>query len=103
MPHTEEEWLALSPEQRSLQPHGPAVVLQAALRGAVDEQRLRDALSQVLARHESLRTAYRVLPGTRSLRQQVLRLAPIPPWRKEDLCGHADAAGRLAEWVASEA
>src|SRR3990167_6360069 len=103
MLHTEEELLALSPEQRALPPHGPAVVLRAALPGTVDVHRLRDALSQLLARHESLRTAYRPLPGTRSLRQQVLPLAPLPQWRTEDLRGQADASGRMAELANSEA
>lgn len=61
----------LSPEQQAALDAGlPAPLLRIALRGALDEDRLRQALLSLVERHDSLRLALRPSPLYRGLRQQ---------------------------------
>lgn len=59
----------LGPEQRML-PEGATRFITARANVRIEPQRLERALAAVAARHQSLRFAYRTLPGYRGLRQQ---------------------------------
>ena len=87
----------LSPEQQSALTSGqPAAQLRIALTGALDEQRLRQALLNLVARHESLRMALRPSPLYRGLRQQPV--AADLDWHTLDLRTAADSLEtRVAE------
>lgn len=90
----------LSPEQQvALDAGRPAAQLRIALTGALDEQRLRQALLALVARHESLRMAQRASKLYRGLRQQPL--AADLEWHGLDLCNAADSLeARVAELCA---
>nr|WP_298114541.1 non-ribosomal peptide synthetase [uncultured Pseudomonas sp.] len=90
----------LSPEQQvALDAGRPTAQLRIALTGALDEQRLRQALLALVARHESLRMALRPSPLYRGLRQQPL--AADLEWHGLDLCNAADSLeARVAELCA---
>jgi amino acid adenylation domain-containing protein len=68
----------LSPQQARLWAHpaGEAALARAVLvlEGALERERLRAALSDLVERHEILRTSYRRLPGTSAAAQ-----SPSPP------------------------
>lgn len=90
----------LSPEQQvALDVGRPAAQLRIALTGALDEQRLRQALLALVARHESLRMALRPSPLYRGLRQHLVQ-ADLD-WQTLDLRGAADSLeARVAELCA---
>ncbi|HLD66109.1 MAG TPA: condensation domain-containing protein, partial [Pseudomonas sp.] len=87
----------LSPEQQvALDTGRPAPQLRISLNGALDEQRLHQALLSLVARHESLRLALRPSPLYRGLRQQLME-ADLD-WQVLDLRTAADSLeARLAE------
>ncbi len=58
------------------------------LRGAIDEDALQRALGAIVARHEILRTVYKVVEGNPA---QVVLEAPVLEVRREDLGGLGDA------------
>src|SRR3989338_5926127 len=63
----------LSPEQQvALDTGRPAPQLRISLNGAMDEQRLHQALLSLVVRHESQRLALRPSPLYRGLRQQLM-------------------------------
>ena len=90
----------LSPEQQiALDAGRQAAQLRIALTGALDEQRLRQALLALVARHESLRMALRPSPLYRGLRQHLVE-ADLD-WQTLDLRGAADSLeARVAELCA---
>ena len=90
----------LSPEQQvALDASRPAAQLRISLNGALDEQRLRQALLALVARHESLRLALRSSPFYRGLRQQLVE-ADLD-WQVLDLRTAAHSLeARLAELCA---
>ncbi|WP_339413668.1 non-ribosomal peptide synthetase [Pseudomonas sp. EA_35y_Pfl2_R5] len=80
----------LGPEQQvALDAGHPAAQLRIGLNGALDEERLRQALLTLLARHESLRMALRPSPLYRGLRQQPV--AADLDWHTLDLRTAADS------------
>ena len=118
------EGVRLSPQQRRLwhaqrlQETLLAVRLEADLRGPLDREALLAALGRAVARHDALRTAFRLIPGMRTPVQDVgeesrldVRLEPAGPDRHvltltlPALCGDLrtlrlllrDAAGEGAE------
>ncbi|EAR21798.1 non-ribosomal peptide synthetase [Nitrococcus mobilis] len=104
------EGLPLSPEQRFILAESEpefraggsekAAILAISMHGAVDEARLRAALTAVVAAHESLRMAFRHFPGYRGLRQQPL--SPTLDWETVDLRAAPDTQRRMAERVRCE-
>lgn len=90
----------LSPEQQvALDAGRSATQLRIALTGALDEQRLRQALLALVARHESLRMALRPSPLYRGLRQHLIE-ADLD-WQTLDLRSVADSLeARVAELCA---
>ncbi|SED57792.1 non-ribosomal peptide synthetase [Pseudomonas anguilliseptica] len=90
----------LSPEQQvALDAGRPAAQLRIALTGALDEQRLRQALLALVARHESLRMAQRASKLYRGLRQHLIE-AELD-WQTLDLRNAADSLeARVAELCA---
>lgn len=87
----------LSPEQQTALNSGQAAAqLRIGLSGALDEQRLRQALLSLVARHESLRMALRPSPLYRGLRQQVVEAGL--DWHRLDLRTATDSLeARVAE------
>lgn len=90
----------LSPEQQvALDAGRPAAQLRIALTGALDEQRLHQALLSLVARHESLRLAQRASKLYRGLRQHLVE-AELD-WQTLDLRNAADSPeARVAELCA---
>jgi amino acid adenylation domain-containing protein len=92
----------LSPQQGRVwaaQQAGPALVSQVALRldGRLDADRVRDALHQVMGRHEVLRTTFRRRPGLK-LPLQVIDEQVRAEWRTLDLAGTpAEQLAKLVE------
>src|SRR5690348_13986014 len=70
-------------------------VIAVALDGAVNTVKLKDALGQVIARHEALRTTFGRRPGMR-VPLQVVRATLAPAW--EEI-----GATSVAQLVAAEA
>ncbi|MCP2170132.1 condensation domain-containing protein, partial [Goodfellowiella coeruleoviolacea] len=75
--------------QRSSQPDVYTVQLGIDVTGALNKARLRDAASDLLARHPNLRAAF-VRRGP-SGPVQVIRDGVRPPWRELDLTGFPDS------------
>src|SRR4051812_42048788 len=87
------EGVRLSPQQRRLwQPRNTSqetpltVRIEADLRGPLDTEALRAALGRAVARHDALRTGFRVIPGMRTPVQDVgeesrleIRIEPAGP------------------------
>jgi amino acid adenylation domain-containing protein len=90
----------LSPEQQvALDAGRPAAQLRIALTGALDEQRLHQALLALVARHDSLRMAQRASKLYRGLRQHLVE-AELD-WQTLDLRNAADSLeARVAELCA---
>lgn len=89
-----DEGLPLSPEQQAaLQAGLPAPLLSLALTGAVEESRLRQALEQVVERHDGLRMALRPSALYRGLRQQPT--ATMLEWHALDMRGDTAGVARL--------
>jgi amino acid adenylation domain-containing protein/non-ribosomal peptide synthase protein (TIGR01720 family) len=91
----------LSPQQRRLwllQQGGAATVYRAQgavrIEGELNREALREALREVVSRHEILRTAFRVVPGMELPLQVILDPEPLP-LRELDLSG-LDTARREA-------
>ena len=85
----------LSPQQRRVYPRQGTGSFNAAalvlLEGPVCQTRLRDALSEVVSRHEVLRTVFRRLPGMKFPFQVVLETAGAG-WAAVSLEGCDEAA-----------
>lgn len=79
--------LPLSPEQHAAWTADGAGVhlLTIALPGQINERKLHDAICSAVAGHESLRHAFRPLPGYRGLRQYALERTPPLNWREVDV------------------
>ena len=99
----------LSPQQEllwSMQPDGPVGASRVTLDvdGAIDVDRLRDALSVVVERHEILRTTFARRQGMKTP-LQVVRDAIAPAWKLVDLTGlePQEQEARVAEGAAGDA
>ncbi len=100
--------LPLTPLQRGLLFHASAaqggddvyaVQLDIALSGALDQQRLRDAVQMAVTRHPNL--------AARFCQQfdepvQVIPADPVTPWQYVDLDGHADSDEQVQRVCATE-
>jgi len=106
-----EDILPLSPLQEGLLFHALydargadvyTVQLELELSGALDADRLRGAVSALVARHASLRAGF--VQGELSRPVQVIVAPLAPPWREVDLSrlSGAEQAGRLGEILAEE-
>ncbi|HEX8189934.1 MAG TPA: amino acid adenylation domain-containing protein, partial [Pyrinomonadaceae bacterium] len=98
----------LSPQQRrvwSLHNGGAPYLALCGIRldGPLDREALREALRQVVGRHEILRTAFRRAPGVR-LPLQVIADDCAPAWQDLDLAGagEAEQARRVEELFEQE-
>jgi amino acid adenylation domain-containing protein len=92
------EGFRLSPQQAALW-HDPAsaarsVACVAVIGGDVDEDRLRRAVGDVVARHGILRTRFRRLPAMK-LPLQVIEDEASFQWRREEMTGPARAAAAV--------
>jgi hypothetical protein len=76
-PHQRSVWLWRGQEASN-------VVAVGLLEGPVDPDRLRQAMTQVVTRHEALRTVYRSIPGT-STPFRVVLAACEPVWETANL------------------
>ncbi|HVF56635.1 MAG TPA: amino acid adenylation domain-containing protein, partial [Pyrinomonadaceae bacterium] len=91
------EGFRLSPQQQRLWQHGhhlsPAHDARCGLRlrGSLDTRRLRSALSRLVARHEILRTTFRLLPGMGEP-LQVVAAEGEAAWRELDMSSDAPHA-----------
>src|SRR5436853_3924040 len=82
------EGFPLAPQQRrvwALQQHGPAYLAQCAvlIEGSLKADLLRDALNQIVSRHEILRTTFHRRPGI-LLPIQVVNDRSLIAWREID-------------------
>src|SRR6185369_4467232 len=97
------EGYQVSPQQQRLwrlQQHSAAYGLQVSVRleGTVERWRLRQALAQVVARHEALRTSFQQRAGMKYPLQVIAEQGEYE-WRESDLRGlsEAEQETRLAE------
>lgn len=90
MPDQLHECYRMSPAQKRLwlaEPEGPVSRVQCAVlvEGLLDTALLRDALQQLINRHEALRTAFQHLPGL-EVPLQTIREGIAAPLAEIDLC-----------------
>ena len=94
-------WL---PEQAGGPGPGPSIPWRCRLRGELDREALRRALERIVARHDALRTTFRVVGG-----EPEQRIAPVEEsgflLLEHDLSGYAEPGARaeLARVAAEEA